>query len=1202
MKSYQTTNYCKVGLCLSGMMLALPVFAQEDFDYNDEDIIMLSPFEVESSSNVGYQATQTLAGTRIKTDLKDVGSAISVVTKEMLRDTGATDNQTLLTYTTNTEVGGVQGNFAGTGDSDTFNEDASLLRPNANTRVRGLTSADNTRNFFLSEVPWDGYNTERVDMQRGPNAILFGMGSPAGIINNSTNQADFGGNFGSVEVKFDKEGSRRASMDYNYVVLEDELAVRIDALYDDTRYKQDPAYEKDKRIYGAVRYNPAFLQSENVSTTIKLNAEHGEIEANRPRSLPPVDLVTPWFTDLGQAGYDPVAMNAQPVDGNAGAAQETNNPNYDGGQLNPNYQPWVKGAYADAWSGPVWVYGYGSTTAESIYQFNQKNNFAVGSDGVVDGKTIGGLPFARDPQIVTYSNYAKNANLPGADYGIYKDKVLTDASFFDFYHNLIDGDNKKETQDFDTFNASFSQSFFDNRFSYEVVYDKQSYTEGTNSLLNSWYSAIAVDIRSHLSDGSVNEHFGQPYVFSRSASNSVQHDIERENYRFTVTAELRASDFFEEGSTVERILGKHNFTGLYSKERFHEDDRTWKRSSIANDSASSWGNYFGNNEITDGLNDTTTLVYIGDSMVGESMNGQNLSGLSNTIVANDGQVYYWDSTWNAGDTWGDYWFDEANYVPGDPDHTGASTQSENPANYLGWTSRAINVVNGTDENRDSLTTAASLVKNVVESKAFIWQAYLFDGLVVPTFGYREDTNTNWQYDGSAARNADQSINLDPSVYALPENYSNRISGSTQSWSIVVHSPDFINKHLPWGTKLSAFYNTSENFQPLAGRRDIYGDPVAPPEGDTEDYGFVITMFEDRVNFKVNWFETTVTNANVDGGFSAQWNLGAAEIRGAKYASYVLYGEGNGMDAWIWDWSQNMTDPRTGQAFASADAAREFGAYVSQLFLDGFPSTTPLGQHFLDGWNVSDTFLQDLTTATAINYNDAGDFTAPQNLSVTSDMKSEGVEFELFVQATDNWSISMNAAKVEATRYNLASTIEDWIVARNEFFNSDAGYVRLWGASNSGNMRDEWNQGVMASYNLFKLQENTSNSEVRPWRFNMITNYNFSEGFLKGFNVGGGVRWQDKNIIGYAATVDATTGGYIYDINSPYYGSSETAYDMWMGYQYQLTEKINWRIQFNIRNIFGKNELIPISVEPDGSWAAARIAEPMSWSITNTFSF
>src|SRR5665213_755821 len=55
----------------------------------DDEAIVLSPFEVTARKDTGYQATETLAGTRIRTDLKDVASSIQVVTKEFMQDVGA---------------------------------------------------------------------------------------------------------------------------------------------------------------------------------------------------------------------------------------------------------------------------------------------------------------------------------------------------------------------------------------------------------------------------------------------------------------------------------------------------------------------------------------------------------------------------------------------------------------------------------------------------------------------------------------------------------------------------------------------------------------------------------------------------------------------------------------------------------------------------------------------------------------------------------------------------------------------------------------------------------------------------------------------------------------------------------------------------------------------------------------------------------
>ncbi len=116
----------------------------------ESEVVVLSPFVVSATEDTGYGATSTLAGTRVRTELKDISSSISVVTEQFLSDTGAKKNEDLLIYTTNTEVGGIRGNFSGAGGNSTYDERPNLLRPSQNTRVRGLDAADNTRDYFLT--------------------------------------------------------------------------------------------------------------------------------------------------------------------------------------------------------------------------------------------------------------------------------------------------------------------------------------------------------------------------------------------------------------------------------------------------------------------------------------------------------------------------------------------------------------------------------------------------------------------------------------------------------------------------------------------------------------------------------------------------------------------------------------------------------------------------------------------------------------------------------------------------------------------------------------------------------------------------------------------------------------------------------------------------------------------------------------------
>jgi hypothetical protein len=46
----------------------------------------------------------------------------------------------------------------------------------------------------------------------------------------------------------------------------------------------------------------------------------------------------------------------------------------------------------------------------------------------------------------------------------------------------------------------------------------------------------------------------------------------------------------------------------------------------------------------------------------------------------------------------------------------------------------------------------------------------------------------------------------------------------------------------------------------------------------------------------------------------------------------------------------------------------------------------------------------------------------------------------------------------------------------------------------------------------------------------------------------------------------------------------------------------YRVQLNVRNVGKGDSLIPITVQPDGTVAAWRIAPTQVWSLTNTIEF
>ncbi|HEY8993700.1 MAG TPA: TonB-dependent receptor plug domain-containing protein, partial [Lacunisphaera sp.] len=830
----------------------------------DEDVITLSPFVVSAEEDDGYLATATLAGSRVRTEMKDIASSITVVTKQFMNDIGAVNNTSLLTYTTNTEVGGLYGNFAGVGN--TFIDGAAegptnLLRPQTNTRVRGLDSADNTRDYFLTDIPWDGYNIGRVDMQRGPNSILFGIGSPAGIVNTSVNTAGYKTE-GYVQNRIDKFGSLRNSADYNQVLVSKELAVRIAAVDDYSKYRQKPAFNRNRRVFGALRWDPQFFgKDSSARTSIRANTEHGEVKANRPRSLPPIDRLTPFFdTDkVNKQFYD-----AQDADA-AGILAYRTKPG-----AATNY--WIAGGRGlGEWDSPV-VFFNNTATPNSAQQGRPRGG-QYASSGAAFGNFF---PVG----ITTYNAWATDLDrwgptngLPasvldpvaGASKGFYKTKQIIDPNIFDFYNILLDGPNKKEWQGWKSFNAALEQTFFNNRVGFEAVYDRQKYHDGSEGLLG-WAPSLSVDIMKNTmqypgvyTDLAVkNPNAGRVYTSGSGSGGSRETD--RENIRFTAFGELRAKDYLGDGR-LSRILGRHIVTALYSQEQYDTEDRSWKRYAASN----AWTDLILNparrsvNEQVPAPMGIEQITYLTGNVTGFASASQlHIPGIAelqappSTLSAK-----YYDSHWKWPTDPSHPDYVDPNAVWSNP--TGStptpnnSTQASNPANYVGWVDTTINVLNADKGDINDLYTSASKHRAKTYSRALTWQAYLLDDVLVGTGGWRRDTIK------IRAGYPDQEIITKTGIpsmnYGLdPQEEDGVKSGENVSWGVVAHLPKKLREKLPWGSNISVGFNNSNNNR-VENRYGFSGQALPNAKGHSRDYSLVLSTLDDRLTLKVAYYKT-----------------------------------------------------------------------------------------------------------------------------------------------------------------------------------------------------------------------------------------------------------------------------------------------------------------------------------------------------------
>lgn len=1210
-------------LCLASVLrLQAQTTAPAQGQNNPEgEAIVLDRFVVDASEDDGYSAKSTLAGTRVRTELKDIASSISVVTKQFLQDTGAVNNSTLLQYTTNTEVSGLGGNFSNSGGGLTYNQDSQLLRPNNQTRVRGLDSADNTRDYFLSDIPWDSYNVDRVDLQRGPNSILFGIGSPAGIINTSVNGATFK-NKNAIENRISSFGSLRFSADFNYVLIPNTLAIRVSALDDDTKFRQKPAYNHDKRIFGALRYTPQ-LFGEGSNTSFRANFEKGDVKANRPRTLPPVDTITPWFlTGNDSAGnpnlnkYTYSMADTDPQSAPFNAANRTTTP-----------YAWL---FNSAMGRQFWLdvtayYGNNNDSTPTVFRqtSNGSQRNGISPTGVIDGSL--NLPNPRARTITVASSYYTASGIPGGSY--YADKSLADASVYDFYNNLIDGENKSEWQGWRSANFALSQTFFHDRVGFEAVYDYQRYRDGQRIFLgNSDTYKIGVDIVSTFADGTPNPNVGRAFVANSDEQNNRLNEIDRDGIRFTAYGEFRADDFLQKESRLAKILGRHVFTGLFSQDTKSQFNKNWATSAATpaftqfTGEANSLGAHFRSFNFVSYLS--------GDLRGRTTASGANLDRVQNIVKApSNALVRVFDNHWNRSlnPTDPNYVNPAAPYTfmglntqyPGGPTPAvTVSTQSENPANYVGWRTMNVDFLNADDGDIDALTYSSGRNREVISSRAVTWQGHMFGDSFVPVFGWRRDKLTTSS--GSPVQDAlgivTTNYNIDPKT--LRDTY-----GENKSWGAMFHVPAKWTAALPGNTTFSLFFNRSQNNR-VSLRPDVWGNQIPNPSGKTKEYGVQVNTLDDKLSFRVTKYETTVANASLGGGNPLGGNsyyLWAVPVWGtAMVVRDDQFIKGNFEQGNNWaatddpaapqrrlpDGSLNpawVAHPSTQLQIAAINAWRQLP--VNQQFFNAYGNEVAVMNYEAikaGNWTAADPLY-----ATKIdNQPQSGGLVgfAGSGPQFTVDTLSKGYEFELTARPTKNWNVTVNASKTFATRTNLAPTMVAQINAMTAFFAGPAGDYRWWGGGVGNAIRTQWTNNIINPYNTFKSQEGLNAPEIAPWRFNGITNYRFDQGLLKGVNIGGAYRWEQARILGYRFDQTLNGGLGALDVTKPWKGEADSHFDAWVGYSRKLNTKLNWRVQLNLRNVGEGKKLIPVVINPDGAVAYSRIWDGMTWQLTNTIEF
>lgn len=240
-------RWCFAGVACLGLLLVPALMGQdlsaeasseavEENSESGEEVFWLPAFLVDGSEDNRYAVQNAISGTRLNTAIQDLPMSLSVVNSQFIQDTGAIDFDEALSYQagvfTNLNTGQVglrrssgsfgQGAIGESSPSASANVGSIL---NNSAVIRGLgVPFQNREGFRIGfSIPSfgvtigtaiDAVNIDRIEVVKGPQAILYGLGVLSGISNVVTKRPR---NTASTEASmgFGTEDYRRLTLDHS---------------------------------------------------------------------------------------------------------------------------------------------------------------------------------------------------------------------------------------------------------------------------------------------------------------------------------------------------------------------------------------------------------------------------------------------------------------------------------------------------------------------------------------------------------------------------------------------------------------------------------------------------------------------------------------------------------------------------------------------------------------------------------------------------------------------------------------------------------------------------------------------------------------------------------------------------------------------------------------------------------------------------
>ncbi|MEQ1512778.1 MAG: TonB-dependent siderophore receptor [Lysobacteraceae bacterium] len=256
------TPLALVCLVVLAGLVSGPTSAAVDTPAGEKEAVDLDTVRVRGQRLNTYRTDRSTSATRTDTPLRDVPQAITVVTEKQMHDQGVQGMADAVRYVPGINTTQGEGN-----------RDGLVFRGNSST-------ADFFVDGMRDDVQYyrDTYNIERIEAFKGPNAMIFGRGSPGGLLNRVTKTADWRETL-ILGLQLGSWQKRRATADLAHP-FSDAFAFRVTSVHEDSEGFRD-GYEVKRR-----GLNPTAAIRAGDNTLITLGYEYFRDKRTADRGIP----------------------------------------------------------------------------------------------------------------------------------------------------------------------------------------------------------------------------------------------------------------------------------------------------------------------------------------------------------------------------------------------------------------------------------------------------------------------------------------------------------------------------------------------------------------------------------------------------------------------------------------------------------------------------------------------------------------------------------------------------------------------------------------------------------------------------------------------------------------------------------------------------------------------------------------------------